>query len=55
MASSTHLPRLEEEYSRIRREISAGKSPLRRKEDLNPFYVLAALPIASLHKRKIRN
>jgi hypothetical protein len=55
MSSSTYLTHLEEEYSRIRREISTGKRTARYKEELNPFFVLAALPLASVHKRKTRN
>jgi len=55
MVTSTRLTHLEDEYSRIRREISAGKRTPGRKEELNPFFVLATLPIASIHKRKTRN
>jgi len=55
MASSTRLTRLEAEYSRIRRDISSGKCKFQRLEESNPVFVLAALPIASVHKRKTRN
>ena len=55
MVSSSRLTRLDAEYSRIRREISSGKGTSRLQDDLNPFFVLAALPIASVHKRKTRN